>query len=82
MRRNALDLLRCLLILFRFFLSLFQSLKSWSSTISTEKEELDEKHKNITDDNAMLLAKVQELQNSIPELEVDLKYSYFVFFTK
>lgn len=49
----------------------FQSLKSWSSTISTEKEELDEKHKNITTDNAMLLAKVQELQNSIPELEVN-----------
>lgn len=47
-----------------------QSLKSWSSTISSEKEELDEKHRNTTDDNAMLLAKVQELQNSIPELEV------------
>lgn len=52
------------------FWLLFQSLKSWSSTVSTEKEELDEKHKNITTDNAMLLAKVQELQNSIPELEV------------
>ncbi|XP_031630264.1 huntingtin-interacting protein 1 isoform X3 [Contarinia nasturtii] len=47
-----------------------KSLKSWSSTISTEKEELDEKHKNIITDNAMLLAKIQELQNSVPELEV------------
>lgn len=32
---------------------------------------MDEKHKNITEDNAMLLAKVQELQNSVPELEVN-----------
>lgn len=45
-------------------------MKKWSNSINVEKEELDEKHKNITDDNGMLLAKVQELQNSIPELEV------------
>lgn len=45
-------------------------MKSFSSTVTTEKDELDEKHKNVTTDNAMLLAKVQELQNSIPELEV------------
>lgn len=38
--------------------------------MSTEKDELDEKHRSIASDNAMLLAKVQELQNSIPELEV------------
>lgn len=31
---------------------------------------MDEKYKNVSQDNAMLLAKVQELQNSIPELEV------------
>lgn len=42
----------------------------WSNSINAEKEELDEKHKNVSDDNSMLLAKVQELQNSIPELEV------------
>lgn len=47
-----------------------QSLKEWSNSINAEKEELDEKHKNVSDDNSMLLAKVQELQNSIPELEV------------
>lgn len=49
---------------------IIQSLKTWSSTITSEKDELDEKHRNVASDNAMLLAKVQELQNSIPELEV------------
>lgn len=62
---------RCVAIFQVIFFFSFQSLKSWSNTISTEKEELDEKHKYITSDNAMLLAKVQELQNSIPELEVN-----------
>lgn len=47
-----------------------QSLKTWSATVTSEKDELDEKHRNIASDNAILLAKVQELQNSIPELEV------------
>lgn len=45
-------------------------MKEWSNSINAEKEELEEKHKNVSDDNSMLLAKVQELQNSIPELEV------------
>lgn len=56
--------------LINFVIECFQSLKEWSNSINAEKEELDEKHKNVSDDNSMLLAKVQELQNSIPELEV------------
>lgn len=38
--------------------------------MNTEKDHLEEKHKTITEDNAMILAKVEELQNIIPELEV------------
>lgn len=38
--------------------------------MNSEKDTLEEKHKTITEDNAMLLAKVEELQAIIPELEV------------
>lgn len=38
--------------------------------MTTEKDQIEEKHKTITEDNVMLLAKVEELQTIIPELEV------------
>lgn len=46
-------------------------MKEWSNSINTEKEALEEKHKTVSEDNTMLLSKVQELQSSIPELEVN-----------
>lgn len=38
--------------------------------MTSEKDQLEEKHKTLTEDNAMLLAKVEELQTIMPELEV------------
>lgn len=38
--------------------------------MTSEKDQLEEKHKTITEDNAQLLAKVEELQTIIPELEM------------
>lgn len=39
--------------------------------MNAEKEALEEKHRTVSADNAMLLSKVQDLQSSIPELEVN-----------
>lgn len=47
-----------------------QSLKEWSGSMTSEKDQLEEKHKTITEDNVQLLAKVEELQTIIPELEM------------